>query len=54
MAVEIKNFGTLPDGRAVHAYTLRGKGKLELTASDYGCRIMPAASSALVSGSLIN
>lgn len=40
MAVEIKNFGTLPDGRAVHAYTLRGKGKLELTASDYGCRIL--------------
>ena len=40
MAVEIKDFGTLPDGRAVHAYTLRGKGKLELTASDYGCRIL--------------
>ena len=40
MSVEIKDFGTLPDGRAVHAYTLKGKGNLELTASDYGCRIL--------------
>lgn len=40
MAVEIKTFGTLPDGRTAHAYTLRGKGSLELTATDYGCRIL--------------
>lgn len=40
MSVEIKKFGTLPDGREVHAYTLKGKGTLELTASDYGCRVL--------------
>lgn len=40
MAVEKKQFGTLPDGRTVNAYTLRGKGNLELTATDYGCRIL--------------
>ena len=40
MAVEIKQFGTLPDGRAVHAYTLRNQGGMELTVADYGCRIL--------------
>lgn len=40
MAVEIRDFGVLPDGRTAHAYTLRGKGSLELTATDYGCRIL--------------
>lgn len=40
MSVEVKEFGILPDGRPAHAYTLKGKGNLELTASDYGCRIL--------------
>lgn len=40
MSVEVKEFGILPDGRPAHAYTLKGSGNLELTASDYGCRIL--------------
>lgn len=40
MSVIVKEFGALPDGRTVHSYTMRGKGDLELTVSDYGCRIL--------------
>lgn len=39
MAVEIKRFGNLPDGREVHAYTLTSGG-LTVTVSDYGCRVL--------------
>lgn len=40
MAVKIEAFGTLPDGRTAHAYTLENKNGLGLTVTDYGCRIL--------------
>ncbi len=39
MGVEIKRFGSLPDGREVHAYILT-QGPLTVTISDYGCRVL--------------
>lgn len=40
MTVETKAFGTLPDGRPVHAYTLRNGNGMEAVITDYGCRIL--------------
>lgn len=39
MSVEIKPFGSLPDGRAVQAFTLRNAG-LSVTVTNYGCRVL--------------
>lgn len=39
MAIEIKPFGALPDGRAVQAITLQ-KGGLSVTVTNYGCRVL--------------
>lgn len=35
----VKAFGSLPDGREVHAYTLATEA-LSLTVTDYGCRVL--------------
>lgn len=40
MAIDVKEFGVLPDGRKVSAYTLSGAGGTSVTISDYGCRIL--------------
>lgn len=40
MAIEIKEFGVLPDGRKVSAFTLRNASGTEAVISDYGCRIL--------------
>lgn len=39
MAIEIKPFGALPDGREAQAITLR-KGGLSVTVTNYGCRVL--------------
>ena len=38
-SVKVEPFGTLPDGRPVHAYTLQAGG-LTAVLSDYGCRVL--------------
>lgn len=39
MAIEVKHFGTLPDGREVKAYTLTQNG-IKAVVTDYGCRVL--------------